>query len=150
VVQEIEVRIHVQAPIELVFDAMADHEGFIRDRDGTVTKVVRAGQIDRNGLGCLREVRSGWTVRFVEEITDWRRPATYAYEIRQSSIPMRHLGGRMSFTANGGGTDVEWRSRFEIPIPIAGRVVGPIAKAMLEKAFKRFLESAKGKLEASG
>jgi len=42
--------------------------------------VVRAGEPERNGLGCLREVRVGRRVRYVEEITAWQRPLAFEYE----------------------------------------------------------------------
>jgi hypothetical protein len=145
-VQEIRIRLHVGAPIERVFDAMSDHERFISDA-GTVTRIARAGSPVPTGLGCLREVKSRPFVRFVEEITVWERPSAYEYMIRETSLPLRHHGGRLTFTANGGSTDVEWTTRFEITVPILGTVMEPITKRILIGAFNRFLGATKQRLE---
>jgi len=52
--------------IGLSADAVSDHESFLRSEGGVRARVVRAGEPERNGLGCLREVRVGRRVRYVE------------------------------------------------------------------------------------
>lgn len=146
--QELRVTIHVASPVERVFDAMSDHETFLTGDDGTIAKVVRAGAADRNGLGCLREVKKGRALRFVEEITAFQRPSSYEYLIKECSLPMRHFGGRLSFSPSTNGTDVEWTTRFEIPVPIAAMAFEPIAARLLKNAFNGILNASKRRLEA--
>src|SRR6266436_4482749 len=87
---EVRVHVHIEAPVERVFDAVSDHESFLRSEGGVRARVVRAGEPERDGLGCLREVRVGRRVRYVEEITAWQRPLAFEYMIRETSLPLRH------------------------------------------------------------
>ena len=144
----VEVHLHIDAPIDRVFDAVTDHEAFLRTEDGdTRTTVLRPGPADRNGLGCVREVRVGRRVRYVEEITAWERPRCFEYTIREVSMPMRHLGSRLSFASSGGGTDVVWTARFEIPVPVLGYPLRLWLERRLADAFTDMLTVAKGRLE---
>jgi uncharacterized protein YndB with AHSA1/START domain len=141
------VRVHIDAPIERVFDAIGDHERFLRAADGTTATVVRPGKSERNGLGCIREVRAGRRARYVEEITAWERPSSFEYRIRETSLPLEHSGSRLAFTTSRGGTDVEWTARFEIRVPIVGRLLGVWVARRLTTAFTNMLLAAKAQLE---
>ena len=143
----VQVRIHVNAPIERAFEAISNHERFLIAADGTKTMVLQAGRSERNGLGCIREVKVGQRAWYVEEITAWDRPYYFEYTIRKASMPMHHGGSRLSFTAADGGTDVEWSSRFSIPIPILGLFLGATAAKLYTKAFTGMLTAAKTQLE---
>jgi hypothetical protein len=145
--RNVRVKIHINAPIERVFAEVSDHERFLRADDGTATTLLRAGDTDRAGLGCMREVKVGRRARYVEEITAWQRPCYFEYTIREASLPIRHEVSRLSFTAAAGGTDVEWTSRFEIPIPIIGGFLGAKAEKLYSKAFTGLLIAAKARLE---
>ncbi len=144
----VQVQVHFDAPIGRVFEAVSDHETFLRTEDGrTRTKLLRAGLADRNGLGCLREVRVGRRVRYVEEITAWEPPASFEYTIREASMPMRHLGSRLTFASRDGGTDVTWIARIEIPVPILGYPLRLWIERRLARAFTEMLSAAKGRLD---
>jgi hypothetical protein len=147
---EVSVRIHVAARRDVVFAAATDHETFLRSADGATTaRVVRAGDPAPNGLGCLREVSVGGKVRYLEEITAWEPPAAFGYTIRKTSLPLRHAGSRLTFTPRDGGTDVQWTSRFTVPIPVLGRLLERRAKRLYENAFAALLADAKARLEAA-
>ena len=145
--RDVHVKVHIDAQIERVFDAVSDHERFLRADDGTATTLLRAGASERVGLGCMREVKVGRRARYVEEITAWQRPAYFEYTIREASMPIRHEVSRLTFTAAGGGTDVEWTSRFAIPIPIIGGFLGAKAEKLYSRAFTGLLTAAKARLE---
>jgi uncharacterized protein YndB with AHSA1/START domain len=142
------VKIHINAPIERVFDAISDHERFLVAADGTKTEVVHAGSSERNALGCIREVKVGHRAWYIEEITAWERPSYFEYTIRKASMPIHHEGSRLSFTAADGGTDVQWTSRFSIPVPILGLFLGAAAAKLYSKAFTGLLSATKAQLEA--
>lgn len=145
----VQVQVQIDAPIDRVFEAVSDHEVFLRTEDGdTRTKVLRAGSADRNGLGCIREVLVGRRVRYVEEITAWQRPSSFEYTIREVSMPMRHLGSRLTFASSGGGTDVVWTADFEIRVPIVGYPLRLWLERRLARAFADMLAVAKRRLEA--
>jgi hypothetical protein len=148
--RSVQVNVHINAPIERVFETISDHEQFLRSADGTRTKLLQEGSAERNGLGCIREVSVGKRAWYVEEITAWNRPASFEYTIRRASMPIRHEGSRLSFTEIGGGTDVQWSSRFSIPIPILGGLLGAAAEKLYSKAFAALLATAKAQLERTG
>jgi len=148
--RSVQVNVHINAPIERVFETISDHERFLRSADGTRTKLLQEGSAERNGLGCVREVSVGKRAWYVEEITAWERPAFFEYTIRRASMPIRHEGSRLTFTEVGGGTDVQWSSRFTIPVPILGGLLGAAAERLYSKAFTTLLETARVQLERPG
>jgi len=145
--RNVRVKVHINAPIERVFDAVSDHERFLTAADGTTTTLLRDGNHERVGLGCLREVKVGRRAWYVEEITAWQRPSYFEYTIRKASVPIRHEVSRLTFTAADGGTAVEWTSRFAIPIPLIGGYLGAKAEKLYSKAFTGLLAAAKARLE---
>ncbi|WP_437507078.1 SRPBCC family protein [Sorangium sp. So ce1099] len=147
--EEVHVNVYIHAPVERVFEAVADHESFLRAGDDTRTKVIRSGLTERNGLGALREVRVGKRIRYVEEITAFERPSSFEYRILESTQPLRHHGSRLRFTSRGDGTEVDWTSRFEVPVPLVGRLLGSLARRMFVAAFTELLLAEKARLEAS-
>ncbi|KYF68111.1 hypothetical protein BE11_15920 [Sorangium cellulosum] len=147
--EEVRVNVYIHAPVERVFDAVADHESFLRSGSSTHTKVIRPGLTERNGLGALREVRAGKRIRYVEEITAFERPSSFEYQILESTQPLRHHGSRLRFTPRGDGTEVDWTSRFEIPLPLVGRVLGPLSRQIFIAVFTELLLAEKARLEAS-
>jgi polyketide cyclase/dehydrase/lipid transport protein len=144
---QVRVRMYIDAPVETVFDAASDHERFLRTDDGVGAIVVRPGDRDRNGLGCLREVRVGRRARYLEEITAWQRPVMFEYTIRESSLPLRHFGSRLSFVPSGSGTEVEWTSRFEVTVPLVGPLLGLVAARLYAASFAKLLRQTKARLE---
>ena len=146
---ELQVHMDIASPIERVFAALSDHETFLNSLPGISTKVIRPGATERNGLGCLREVRSGEKVLYVEEITKWVRPTMYEYTIRETSIPLRHFGSDLQLKPTGTGTAVVWTSRFQITIPILRPILAWHMKRRLSSAFRHYLAVAKQKLEGN-
>lgn len=137
---------YIHAPIERVFEALSDHESFLKSND-THTSIAQPGTPDRNGLGCVRAVRSKGGVRFAEEITGWSPPTSYDYQIRESSLPLRHHGGQLRFTTRGEGTEVDWTTRFDVTVPLVGRALEPLTAAILTTTFTEMLGAAKERLE---
>jgi hypothetical protein len=144
--EQISIRFRFDAPRDRVFDVIADHERFLSNAR-TRTVITRPGEPERNGKGCLRAVQTQLAIRFVEEITSWERPVSYEYLIRESSLPMRHHGGQLTFTEENHATFVDWTTRFEIPVPLVGRLLEKIAKVALTRAFEEFLRQARARVE---
>jgi hypothetical protein len=144
--EEVKVTVPFGVPIDLAFAAVSDHETFLRDAR-TTTRIAREGDADRNGLGCLREVSVKGAGTIVEEITGWQKPARFEYAIRKAPIPVKHEGGSVRFTSTKTGTDVEWTTRFTIPVPIVGRGLEKIAGGVFRGAFRSLLFAARAKLE---
>jgi uncharacterized protein YndB with AHSA1/START domain len=147
--EEVHANVYIHAPIERVFDAVSDHESFVHAEGVTSTKIIRPGTDERNGLGCLRDVRVGPRVHYVEEVTAWERPSSFEYQVRESSRRIRHHGSRIRFIPRGEGTEVDWTSRVELTIPLVGRSLGPLFRRILTAAFTELLLAAKARLEAA-
>ena len=145
--QQVRVELRINAPIERVFEVVADHERFLRRQMERALKYLQAGRVDRCGLGCIRKVTVGKRAWYVEEITAWKSPAYFEYTIRKASIPIRHEVSRLTFKVVDGATDVEWTSRFDISIPLLGGLLGARARKLYTKAFTNLFVAAKTQLE---
>jgi hypothetical protein len=144
----IQVKVFFNAPIERVFDAVSDHEQFFTGGRIEYCRVLQAGREERNGLGCLREVKA-LSVRYVEEITVFERPRRLAYQIHECSRPLRHEGSQLDFISRGQGTEVTWTARFEVPLFLVGPLLTWLWRMVLTQEFQRLLVQAKVKLERS-
>lgn len=142
---EILVEQHFRAGPAAVFAAVSDHAGFIAGR-GLVCRLARAGQTSPNGLGAVREVRSG-PVTLTEAITAWMPDAGYDYRIQRVRLgplplPFAHELGEVRLVADAGGTRVTWRSRFRVPLPGVGAALEARLAAGGTRAFAALLRRA--------
>ena len=144
---KVNVQVTVRRSIADVFALISDHEKFLSGVAGTTATIIRAGASERNGLGCIREVRVGERVRYVEEITLWQPPYAFEYLISEASMPFHHHGSRLDLVARDDSTQITWTSRFDIPVPVIGWAVGAFMKNRLESAFTAMLLRAKVELE---
>lgn len=142
---EILVEQSFRAGADAVFAAVSDHPRFIAGR-GLVCRLARQGQPSPNGLGAIREVRSG-PVLLVERITGWQPGQGYDYRIERVRLgpvplPFVHELGEVRLLSDGSGTRVTWRSRFRVPVPgLGGRLEAQLA-AGGRKAFATLLRRA--------
>lgn len=128
----------LEAPIDRVFEVLADHEGYARFRNITDAKLVREGEPERNGRGAIRELAAG-PIRFREQITAFERPVRLDYLIREVNLPLRHDGGSIRFEAVDDGTRVVWTSAFTMSIPLAGAALGTLTAVALRRGFAQML-----------
>ena len=134
---------HITGNLDAVFDLISDHETFLSRFPGMRARVVTPGNPERNGLGCIREVLLGKKIRYIEEITEWSRPTSFEYVIREASMPIRHYCSRLEFTSSsGGGTDITWTSHYDVPIFALGWVIGLYMKRQYDVAFRQMLQNA--------
>jgi hypothetical protein len=135
---------------EAVFAAISDHAAFLSG-GGLACRLLREGSPARDGVGAVREVRAGALV-FVEDIVAFEPPRHFAYVIRSlrtsggRDLPIRHERGWIDFAPDGRGTRVDWRSRFEVTIPIVGRVVAPLVASRIRLGFEAMLVRAERRL----
>ncbi len=113
----VEVRVRFRASPDRVFACVSDHERFFMGFPIRSARLTKGGVSERNGLGAIREI-SGPGIDFVEEIVLVERPAAYEYRVRKINIPARHEFGRLDFSSCPEGTEVVWRTRYSIPVPI--------------------------------
>jgi Polyketide cyclase / dehydrase and lipid transport len=140
---------HIAGDLDAVFDLVSNHELFLGRFPGIAVRIVTPGSPDRNGLGCIREVMIDQRIRYLEEITEWTRPVSFEYFIREASMPIQHYGSRLEFVSSSNGTDVTWTSQYDVPIPLIGWAVGFYMKRQYEIAFRQILQNAGKSLEAT-
>jgi uncharacterized protein YndB with AHSA1/START domain len=129
----------IPASPEEVFDVLADHARYDRFRGIQGSELLKGGDPPPNGLGALRRIKS-WPATFEEEITHFERPARLDYLIISLNLPFEHRGGSIRLSPDHGGTHVDWRSSYTIPIPLIGPLQERIWGLLLNRGFRRVLE----------
>lgn len=132
---------HFRAPIEMVFDALADHERFGQIWQGKTTR-IREGHSCPNGEGSIRQLRQGPVV-FEETTITHDRPNVIEYTITKGT-PLRNHHGRMELHADDNGTHLHYTIQFECLIPFLGKKISKD----LERDFSRGIAPWTQKLEA--
>ncbi|MCU0753929.1 MAG: SRPBCC family protein [Xanthomonadales bacterium] len=147
---EILVEQSFRADAAAVYACVSDHPRFIAGR-GLVCRLSRDGHPLPNGLGAVREVRSG-PLTLVEHITAWRPGEGYDYRIERVRfgpvpLPFVHELGEVRLWPEAGGTRVSWRSRFRVPV--LGKSVETRLAAAGQRAFASLLRRAADRLGAA-
>jgi hypothetical protein len=137
VVNEIE----INAPPEDVWRQLTDHAG-IGNWSIFSGRVLRAGQPDPNGAGCIRELTAPG-MRIIEEVTGWDELSHYTYRLR-AGAPFRRHQGDVYVTGVNGGSRVRWAIRFDSWIPFSNRITA----WLLGLVFRRALRQLKSRMEA--
>ena len=143
---EIRVRRTIAAPVEQVFDWLADPVNL-----AAAPLVLKAGYAKGSSVpraGATREVIAVGTW-FREEITAYDRPRSYSYLIVRSFPPFIHDGGSLTFTtatftaAGTGpaeGTRVDWLTNYTHPAWAGGKLLESVSYRLLRSSFVAILE----------
>ncbi len=135
---EIHVERTIAAPVEQVFDWLADPAHL-----AAAPLALRARYAKDStgpGAGAVREV-IGVGTWFREEITAYDRPRSYSYLIVRSFPPFNHEGGTLTFTASGDGTHVDWLSHYTHPARAGGKLMEAVSYRLLRSSFSAILDA---------
>lgn len=134
----------IQAPIETVFDRLADHNrmGEWLNADIRRAKDSTAAGEGVNGTGSVRTLRILGMVDFDETVVKCEKPRTIEYEITRGS-PLKNHHGAITLKQIGNVTQIDWDIRFDMTIPLAGHIVA----LLLNFAVSQGLKKLKGQLE---
>jgi Polyketide cyclase / dehydrase and lipid transport len=104
------------------FAWFADAGNYTRSPFVVRARLVRHGRDAAYGLDAVRELTwvFGW---FRERITDYDPPHEFSYLVKRSVPPVRHEGGRLTFTEVPGGTRVRWQTTVEVALPFGADAV---------------------------
>jgi uncharacterized protein YndB with AHSA1/START domain len=135
----------IKAPIEKVFDIIADHENYKSFPGIKASKLVREGRTEKNGLGAIREIDAGkaW---FQEEITHFERPRRLDYQIVKSRPPLEHKGGSVRLEPTSEGCAVTWTTTVGVKIPLIGALLDRLMVPQLERGLAGTLKSIERRL----
>jgi len=137
----------IPAPIEKVFDLLADHANYQAHFGVKGSKLIREGKPDKNGLGAVRWIDSG-PIQFEEEITLYDRPRRYDYLITKCSAPLEHQGGTILLESVGTATRVTWTSVMRVKMPLLGGLLTQVLAARIGRAFGSMLKETERRLAA--
>jgi len=137
----------IPAPIEKVFDILADHANYKSFPGVKESRLVREGKPDRNGLGAVRYIAAG-PLTFEEEITAYERPRRFDYLITKCSAPLEHRGGSLRFESVNGATQVTWTSIMRVKVPVIGGLLTRVMIGKLGAAFGSMLKETERRLAA--
>lgn len=124
--QTISVRHQFSAPVDSVFGALSDHNRLGKVL-GVPVRRVRDGEGDVNGVGSVRAL-GFWPLVTEETVTSVGKNSFIDYRITKGGAPLRNHSGRVDFTKNAAGTEVEWMITFDAP-PIVRTLVGKVLTA---------------------
>lgn len=129
---------HCQVPCAALFAEIADHEGYVRLPGVRACRLTQVGEVDRNGIGAIREVDLGlaW---FREAITAFDPPHRLEYRILASRPPIEHRLGRIELQSTAEGCQATWISTFRITTPWLGGLLTGLAQVQMSRAFARAL-----------
>jgi hypothetical protein len=134
-------RASISAPIDIVFDVVADHQG---QADRTLLRsstLERAGDPPPNGVGAIRRLSLiGPPIR--EQVTVFEPPHRFTYKML-SGVPVRSHVGTVELTRQGAGTLLIWQidSVPKLPLPAA------LWAALVRPAIQMLLSGVKKKAE---
>ncbi len=135
----------IHAPIEIVFDRLADHSRMSewldadikRTRDSTVTAE------GVNGTGSVRTLRMLGIMEFDETVVRSDRPHKIEYEITRGS-PLRGHHGTITLARDGNSTAIEWNIEFNMAIPFTGPVTGFLLKTAIGRGLAALRKQLEG------
>lgn len=144
--KSVDVRISINAPAGRVWEILADYEGWTFFKEISKAELLQPGKAEKAGVGAVRKLRlNGLT--FVEEVTAFEPPKYMEYVVRRSTIPGQRETARNELSMNGGVTELRWSGQLELAIPVIGKIMEPVLKAMTARTFKSFVEQVKVKAE---
>ncbi|NKF22919.1 SRPBCC family protein [Solimonas marina] len=129
----------IQAPVETVFDFLAEHQNFAALFGGHCTRIrVGTDPAEANGIGSVRRIGPG-PLSFDEEIVAFERPARIDYTIIRGGPLKNHLGSiRLTPTADG-GTALDYVIRFDGRLPGLGYASGQALSLAWKRSARKTL-----------
>jgi hypothetical protein len=134
-------RASIAAPIDVVFDVLADHRGQADMTALRSSSLEREGDPPPNGVGAIRRLTLvGPPIR--EQVTVFEPPQRFAYKML-SGVPVRSHIGTVELATQDADTVLTWQvdSIPKLPVPDA------IWSALVRPAINMLLKGVKKKAE---
>ncbi|MEC7118420.1 MAG: SRPBCC family protein [Pseudomonadota bacterium] len=121
---EINVRQRFNQPPEQVFAALGTHQGLNQLFWPIQVQRVRDATDPQHpdGVGSVRKMGLGWIKPLAEQITAYEPNALVEYTVI-GRAPIKHHLGRLTFTADGQGTLVDYHISLESDLPFVAPTV---------------------------
>jgi uncharacterized protein YndB with AHSA1/START domain len=128
------------APVEAVWRRLADGRTWSEWNAFGTSELEREGTPEPDGVGAIRRLGQGPIVSR-EQILEFDPPRHLAYTIL-SGVPVRDYRADVELSADGSGTLISWRARFEPAIPGTGRVMRAFLRTALRSTSVRLARVA--------
>lgn len=129
------------APIEVVFDWLANPSNYTSARGVFRGRLAAPGRDGGHGLGAIRKfvgAGSWWT----EEVTAFERPNRFGYHVLRIVPPGRHHGATIELRELSGRTHVAWESTYSVPVPLIGAVLEWLFRPVARFYIRSVLDAA--------
>ena len=117
-----------------VFAKLAEHENLGPLFSAKITR-VKDGDTSRNGPGSTRRLKIGPLPAFEETTTIAEPHSLIEYRITKGSPLTGHWGRQILTPTADGGTQLDYTIGFDMAVPGAARVVGPILQAAISRGI---------------
>src|SRR5262245_15828042 len=122
----------IRAPIDRIWAFLIDYEGYARIPAVKDARLVAPGRDHRSGVGAVREVTVLGST-FEEEIVEFEPPNRLAYRITKCRpLPVLHDIGRVELETRGDGTEINWKTRFEVDVPIFSEAASKMVRLIMQ------------------
>jgi uncharacterized protein YndB with AHSA1/START domain len=129
--QQVEVEHHYNAVPEAVWAVYVDHARWSEWAGVPGSRLIIRGSPDPNGVGAVRGFLDGTR----EEIKSFDPPRRMTYSVIGGLFPIKNHLGEVTLEAEGDGTLLRWRCRFESKIPGLGGLMRRLITRMFTRAL---------------
>ena len=139
--RRVSTRRFVGAPVDEVFDWIADGTNWATITGMLYSRVRPADGAEPNGVGSIRDFASLGS-KVSEIITEFDRPRYMGYQALSSIPKIEHDGGSIAFHEVPGGTDVVWTTAFRLTVPVVGDLLTRIYAPLIKLGMIRVIQAA--------
>jgi uncharacterized protein YndB with AHSA1/START domain len=128
----------VNAPIDHVWEVLADHEGMSEWAPGLKATLSKPGAIDRNGVGAVRRLGVGLPAPVItEEIVEFEPGKRLGYKAL-GGVPLKNYQGEVSLREVPAGTEISYSVIVDKRLPFGEQAVAKaISKTLLSALARR-------------
>lgn len=138
----------VAAPIEIVFDVLADHRSYAKLTPLRSSTLEREGEPPPNGVGAIRVLGLvGPPIR--EEVTAFERPTLLAYKAL-SGVPARSHTGTVKLAGGGERTQLDWRVETTPKLPVPDALWAAGVRPVINQLLRGITKEAEARARADG
>lgn len=124
------------APIEIIFDYLSDHNNFGKLLGANITRIKDASEANPNGLGSVRSIKLGIEI-LQETIVTFDAPRVIEYKI-SNNVPVNYHLGRLEFTSLD---DHKTLLNYSIELESKFSFLDPLVLFGIETTIKRGLKN---------
>ena len=132
------------APVEVIFNQLTDHESFGQVIHEKIKRVVDSRDENKNGIGSVRQIKPFPGLAFEETVITFEPNRLMEYVVSKGS-PIKNHKGRMEFSYEQGKTRLKYTIDFEPKLPFV--FFGSVLKKAIEKPIRNGLKKLAGRYD---